>query len=146
MGFFGTKKLEENVAVPPNSGHIPAANPHVQVSAPPPPNGGARIGIDHAIMLMRSLPTEKNVALVVTVLKTTLESLNIHVADIVADAGNRQQEIDARTGQLQAEITGLEQEIAKRAEEIRRLDAARAETSKVKEYLETDDIELAEDT
>ena len=103
---------------------------------------GAPVGIDHAIMLMRSLPTDKNVDLVVRVLKTTLESLNIRVSDIVTDGAQRLQKIESRVAQLKGEISGLEQEIATRKEEISRLDAAHAETSQVKDYLEGEEIDV----
>src|SRR5206468_1636052 len=91
------------------------------------PGSSPVVGIDHAIMLMRQLPTGKNVDIVVTVLKATLESLNIRVIDIVADASQRQQQIEDRVAQLKAEIAGLEQEVAKRQEEIGRMQAALAE-------------------
>ncbi len=144
MGFFGTKKV--NVGDEDAAGQSsPAPVSSARASGK---QGGAaqgRVGIDHAIMLMRSLPTEKNPELVIAVLKTTLESLNIHVADIVADAATRENELDARAAQLKIEIASLEEEITKRAEEIRRLDAARVETSQVREYLEADDFAVAED-
>jgi predicted RNase H-like nuclease (RuvC/YqgF family) len=132
MGFFGTTRADEHGN--PGAGPVPAASP------PPADASSAkrpRVGIDHAISLVRSLPTEdENLALVVTVLKRTLESLDVNVADIVADATARQHEIDRRSQQLRAEIAQLDQEIARRSEEIDRLDSARAEASKVKEYLE----------
>src|SRR5207249_10211877 len=45
--------------------------------------------IDDAVRLMRSLPVERNADLVVRVVRTTLESLNVHVADIIGDAEQR---------------------------------------------------------
>lgn len=139
MGFFGSKKS----SVPEEEGATTASNGSVQsttgASRATAAGSRGRVGIDHAITLMRSLPTEKNPALVVSVLKTTLESLNIHVADIISDAATREDEIDTRTSQLRGEIESFEQEIAKRADEIQRLDAARAETSRVKAYLEVDE-------
>jgi hypothetical protein len=132
MGIFGEKKPDEKP---------PAAK------APPPAASkgeGPRVGIDHAITLLRSLPTEKNATLVVTVLKTTLESLGIRVADIVADASKRLQQLEGRTSQLKSEIAALEQEIAKRTEEIGRMETAHAEVAKVKEYLAAEEAEEAE--
>lgn len=134
MGFFGPKKADDRSATG-ATGQTPSP-PGTSAASP------GRVGIDHAIQLMRTLPTDKNVDLVVKVLRTTLESLNIHVSDIVADATKRQQEIEARVAQLTAEIAQLEQEIATRAEEIRRMEAAHAETTRVKEYLELDDVEV----
>ncbi|HEY8079196.1 MAG TPA: hypothetical protein VIF62_33925 [Labilithrix sp.] len=123
MALFGTKKPDEG-------------------AAPGRPEDPARVGIDHVVSLMRTLPTDKHVDVVVTVLKTTLESLDIRVADIVADAEGRLKQIDGRVGQLETEIKGLEREIATRKEEIARMQAARAETAKVKDYLETEEAQV----
>jgi hypothetical protein len=138
MALFGAKRIEEK----PESGPSQAPTSLTRVSNTP---ARPAVGIDHAIMLMRQLPTDKNVDLVVRVLKTTLESLNVRVVDIIADATRRQQDIEGRTAQLKAEIAGLEQEIAKRTDEIQRLDAAHAETTKVKEHLELDSTDLVAD-
>ena len=137
MALFGAKKED---AVQPSKA---PANPAASVApAAREPGAKPRVGIDHAITLMRSLPTDKNVDLVVTVLKTTLESLDIKVADIVTDAAQRLKQLEGRKAQLSGEIATLEQEIAKRREEIGRLDSAHAETSKVKDYLEGEAIDV----
>lgn len=141
MGFFGTKKTDEKGAEMPASEKSiapppVASRPSGPAPTPVAPGVAAAVGIDHAIGLMRTLPTDKNVDLVVTVLKTTLESLGIRVADIVADAGKRQQDIEARVAQLKAEIVALEKEMDLRVKEITRLEAAHAETTKVKQYLQ----------
>lgn len=141
MGLFGTtKKTDEKSAAAPVIEIDPAPAPASQVRSAAPPaaaaQGGARVGIDHAIALIRSLPTDKNVDLVVTVLKTTLESLGIRIADIVQDAAKRQKDIEGRVAQFKVEITALEKEIDQRANEIVRLEAAHAETTTVREYLE----------
>jgi Tfp pilus assembly protein FimV len=107
--------------------------------------GSGRVGIDHAISLIRSLPTDKNVDLVVKVLKTTLESLGIRIQDIVLDAAQRQKELQARVGQLKSEIEHLQKEIEQRSEEIVRLDAAYAETTKVRGYLDDEQVDLIPD-
>jgi len=107
MGFFGAKKGDDKAEVSGAVGQTPAP-PGVAPAAGTP----GRVGIDHAIQLMRSLPTQQNPELVVRVLKTTLESLNIHVVDIVADAAKRQQEIEARVAQLTAEIERTKAKIA----------------------------------
>ena len=132
MAFFGAKKVDEKPATSNGNSQAPASITRVSGA----PGNGPIVGIDHAIMLMRQLPTDRNVDLVVTVLKTTLESLNIRVVDIISDATRRQQDIEGRVAQLKAEIAGLEQEVAKRQDEIVRFEAAHAETSKVKDYLE----------
>ena len=58
--------------------------------APPAEGSALRYGIDEAIKLMRTLPVEENVELVVRVIKTTLESLRVRVGDIIDDASRRQ--------------------------------------------------------
>jgi hypothetical protein len=130
MGLFGTKKGEDK---PGDSAPTLGAGGLALV------NSGAgkepiRVGIDHAILLIRSLPAAQDIDLVVTVLKKTLESLNIRVADIVSDASQRQQEIETRVGALKEEIKTLEGEIEKRVDEIRRLESAHEETTRVKDY------------
>jgi hypothetical protein len=127
MGIFGAKK--EEVRAVPNV--APSAT---RVSTRP--ADAPQIGIDHAIELMRTLPTDENADLVVRVLTATLESLNIRVADIVEDAGRRQTELQTRVNQLKTEIAALEKEMELRVDEIRRLEAAHEETTQVKDHLE----------
>lgn len=92
-------------------------------------------GIQKAIELMRSLPQE-NVELVVTVVKTTLESLNVKLGTIIKDATRKQENIQSRIKVLKSEITEYEQEIATRKEEIETLEGDFKETSTVKERLQ----------
>jgi hypothetical protein len=93
-------------------------------------------GIENAIQLMRALPVDQNVELVVQVIKTTLESLRVKVADIIEDASRKQQNIESRISSLKAAIAEFEKEIAQRKEEIARLEADHAETTAVKARLE----------
>jgi hypothetical protein len=132
MALFGTKKEDMPPAPPPA---INRGGPSFEPRASGAP-GPVRVGIDHAINLMRSLPTAQDIDLVVTVLKTTLESLNIRIADIVNDASQRQHDIENRVVALKAEIQKLEGEVEARLGEIRRLEAAHEETTRVKEYLQ----------
>jgi hypothetical protein len=92
-------------------------------------------GIDKAIELMRSLPQE-NVELVVTVVKTTLESLNVRLGVIIKDATRKQENIQSRIKVLKGEIAEYEQEIATRKTEIETLETDFKETSTVKERLQ----------
>jgi len=92
-------------------------------------------GIDRAIELMRTLPSE-NIELVVQVVKFSLESVGIKLPMIIEDAIRRQKDIQGRIGVLRTEIADLEQEIKVRREEIERLDAEHRETSTVRERLE----------
>lgn len=116
MGFFG-------------SGKKPAdqTGPHRTV---------AGYGIDDAIRLMRTLPADQNPQLVVRVVKNTLESVHVHLADIIQDASTKQKALRERSAGLNQQITELESEITKRRDEIFRIEADLDETTNVKERLE----------
>ena len=102
-------------------------------AAPPPPK---RFGIDRAIQLMRSLPTEQNPELVAMVITSTLESVDMHVTEIIEDARARQADLEARIGTIKAKNSALEKEIEQGVDEIVKLEASLAETMSVKERLE----------
>ncbi|HXT97999.1 MAG TPA: hypothetical protein VN853_16990 [Polyangia bacterium] len=85
---------------------------------------------------MRSLPTEQNPELVAMVITSTLESLEMNVAEIIDDAKSRQADLEARIGSLKAKNGALEKEIELGVDEIVRLEATLAETLSVKERLE----------
>jgi hypothetical protein len=149
MGLFGKKDetpaVPEPVVQPPRSAMAqpsrapvapqpaPQAAPPAAREPAPPPRAG--YGIEQAMRLMRSLPVDKNVDLVVHVIKNTLESLNVRLSDILNDASQRQQALDARIKGLRAEILGLEKEVETRQNEISRLEADLSETTSVKEQL-----------
>ena len=92
-------------------------------------------GIQQAIELMRKLPNE-NVALVVEVVKKTLESLHVDIGAIIEDAERKQTRIEERVAKLDEEIADYEEEIAARREEIAALNADGEETRTVRERLE----------
>jgi predicted nucleic acid-binding Zn-ribbon protein len=95
-----------------------------------------RYGIERAIQLMRSLPTEQNPELVAMVITSTLESLDMHVTEIIEDARSRQADLEARIGTIKARNSALEKEIEQGVDEIVKLEATLAETLSVKERLE----------
>lgn len=137
MGMWGSKKHDHEGSAPTNgadsiAGKIltqqPDANPTTN-------NGTKAFGIDHTIKLMRSLPSNKEPALVVAVVKATLESVNVHVDDIVADALRRITEVEARMAALKAEIAGFEREMDSRLREIVDLETTYGEIVKVKDLL-----------
>jgi hypothetical protein len=102
-------------------------------------NDGApqkRFGIDRAIQLMRSLPTEQNPELVAMVIASTLESLDMNVSDIIEDADTRQLELEARIGTIKARNSELEREIELGVDEIVKLEASLAEAMSVKERIQ----------
>lgn len=110
--------------MPPSSKPGPGATP------------SKRYGIDRAIALMRSLPTEQNPELVAMVITSTLESLELSVTDIIEDARSRQADLESRIGTIKAKNSALEKEIELGVDEIVKLEASLAETMAVKERLE----------
>jgi hypothetical protein len=145
MGFFG--KRGEDKQTPQHEEGDFSDSPMEQVSlaprpvaASPPPVEEERphYTIDQAIELMRALPpsTEQNVELVVTIIKTTLESLKVRVGDIIEDASKKQKRLEDRVADLKREITDFEKEIQTRKDEIGRLETDHAETTSVKGKLE----------
>ena len=93
-------------------------------------------GIDQAIQLMRALPVDQNVELVVQVIKTTLESLKVKVSDIIDDADRKTKDLEDRVSNLKRAIADFEKEIETRKAEIARLEADHSETSSVRQRLE----------
>lgn len=93
-------------------------------------------GIEQAIHLMRALPVDQNPALVVAVIKTTLESLKVKVSDIISDAARKQKDLEDRVSNLKRAIADFEKEIETRREEIARLEADHKETTAVRGRLE----------
>jgi hypothetical protein len=116
----------------------PAPAARVIEAAPPPEpveEYDTSFGIDKAIELMRTLPSD-NVELVVQVVKLTLESTKIKITTIIEDATRKQEDIQGRIKVLKSEIADFEKEIAVRREEIGALEADFDETSMVKERLQ----------
>jgi hypothetical protein len=122
----------------------PAASATKPAAAAPAParaaQGGASMdnddyGIDKAIELMRTLPSE-NIELVVQVVKFSLESVGIHLPTIIQDAVRRQNDLQGRITALKAEIADLESEIKQRRDEIAKHEADHKETSVVRDRLE----------
>src|SRR4051812_32967513 len=107
-----------------------AVNQHVDDEPRP------HYGIEQAITLMRALPVDQNPALVVAVIKGTLESLKVKVTDIIADAERKQKDLEERVSNLKRAIADFEKEIATRKEEIERLEADHKETTAVRGRLE----------
>ena len=154
MKLFGGKKGDEKPAAAAGgddeAGYYDSPVETVSLSAAPAPKsaGSSKVivrddppatvdyGIDSAIQLMRALPVDQNVELVVQVIKTTLESLRVKVSDIIQDASRKQKDLEGRVSHLKKEIVDFEKEITQRKDEITKLDADHAETSSVKARLE----------
>jgi hypothetical protein len=107
--------------------------PRPQLADPRAPNG--RYGIVEAIQLLRSVPVEQNVELVVGVIRNTLESLNVRLPDIIEDAVQKERSLQQRIETLKGEIAEYERQIDTRSQEIGRLHGELAETTTAKERL-----------
>jgi hypothetical protein len=114
----------------------PAASSKVVVNTQADDEPRPHYGIEQAIQLMRALPVDQNPALVVAVIKTTLESLKVKVADIIGDADRKQKDLEERVANLKRAIADFEKEIETRREEIARLEADHKETTAVRARLE----------
>lgn len=101
-----------------------------------PPKKRKGYGIQDAVELMRKLPLDDNPQLVMTVIKSTLESAQVLVSDIIQDAIDRLREIENRVSTLHNEIADLEAKIESRRAEIARLEYDHAEVTTVKAQLE----------
>jgi hypothetical protein len=110
---------------------VPASSAGGTGVAPP-----GRFGIDGAMQLMRSLPTDQNPELVATVIAGTLAALNVNVADIIEDANARAIELEARIATIKAANKEREKEIELGVDEIVRLEASLAEAMSVKERIQ----------
>lgn len=132
MAIF-SKKSEPRIEVE----QIPARAP---VAAAPPPTPAApqrkAYGIADAILLMRSLPVDQNVDLVVQVIRATLASMNVKVGDIIEDAVRKEKATEAGISALHGKVADLERELEARRQDILGLEADLKETTAVKERLQ----------
>jgi hypothetical protein len=112
--------------------------PEVSAQQPPPmpPPVPRGYGIGDAIQLMRSLPVDQNVDLVVQVIRATLASTNVRVRDIIEDAHRKEKATEAGIATLHGKVADLERELEARRQEIVALEADLQETMAVTERLE----------
>jgi len=104
----------------------------------PPAASAARggYGIAEAIQLMRGLPVDQNPDLIVRVVRATLASLNVHLADIIDDATKKQKATQDRIAGAHAKVADLEKQLADHRKEIASLEADLKEMTTVKERLQ----------
>jgi hypothetical protein len=93
-------------------------------------------GIGDAIQLMRSLPVDQNVDLVVQVIRATLASMNVRVHDIIEDALRKVKGTEDGIAELHGRVADLERELSARRQEIVGLEEDLQETNAVKERLQ----------
>lgn len=91
--------------------------------------------IEDAIKLMQALPQD-NKEMVVTVVKKTLESTNINIKDIVAQADQKESRILRQKEKLEREIKQLETKISERKQRIEALIEDSKETTSVRKRLQ----------
>ena len=138
MGIFdkkSSKRKDDDFDSPSEQVDLSVATPAPEPAYEAPTTPHQDYGIEQAIALMRTLPSD-SVELVVRVVKHTLESTNIDIPTIIEDATAKEDRIDDRVALLREEIGDLEDEISRRSKEIEDLEDDRKETSMVKERLE----------
>jgi hypothetical protein len=126
MSIFGKKEGEQ---MPPTSSDNSVAAPTVA--------GGHSYGISDFIHLMRSLPLDQNTDLVVRVIRTTLESVNVHTKSLIDDAARHQEKLSGQIGTMQGKILELTKQIDVFRQETARLEVELTETRNAKERLES---------
>lgn len=92
-------------------------------------------GIEDAVRLMRSLPVDKHVELVVSVFRTTLASMGVPLRAVIDDATRREAELVGVVRSIEAEIETIEASIGQCHGQIAELEAEYAETTAVKHRL-----------
>ena len=98
--------------------------------------GRGGYGIAEAIQLLRGLPVDQNPDLVVRVVRATLASLSVHLADIIEDVNKKQKATQERIASQHAKVAELEKHLAEHRKEIAALEADLKETTTVKERLQ----------
>jgi hypothetical protein len=132
MAIFGKKQEEEHHHPHPNA--APPPSPVALAAKAPPP--AAAYGINDIMRLLRTLPIDQHAELIVRVIRTTLESVNVHASDLIGDASKQQQRLSDRITSLQTQVQDLTKQIEGHRAEIARLESELAETSSAKERLQ----------
>ena len=141
MGIFNRKDgveeifgVEEEVQAPEGSVADPRQSVQTNTSVTKGKPNPASYGIEDAIKLMRQLPNVDS-EILITVVNKTLESANIKVSEIIADAENKESNIEERNNTLSSRIAQLQNEISQLNVEIKTLTDDLKETTKVKNLL-----------
>ncbi|MEJ2444448.1 MAG: hypothetical protein P8Y42_13485 [Exilibacterium sp.] len=113
----------------------PSAPLQPKSPAAPAPKQRQGYNIEDAIELMRLLPRDNN-EIVVTVVKKTLESTHIEVADIIKGADEKENRLRELNRSLEQEIKELQEQITKRNQRINEIQADLKETVDVRERLQ----------
>ena len=94
-----------------------------------------RFGIDDAIALMRTLPTDSNAALVVRVVRATLGAVHVSIEEIVEDAVRKEARIKESIASLETQIVDLDKQLGILRREISSQQTDLKETVNVRERL-----------
>ena len=97
--------------------------------------GTPAFGIADAIRLMRSLPSDSNIDLVVRVVRVTLGAVNVSVEDIMQDAARKETVIQDDIAALQTQADDLEKQLYAKRCEIAAHETDLKETVTVRERL-----------
>lgn len=92
-------------------------------------------GIEDAIRLMRSLPTDPNIDLVVRVVRVTLSAVNVSVEDIMQDAERKEKKVRESIATLENDVADLEKQLHDKRAAISAHQADLRETATVRERL-----------
>jgi hypothetical protein len=107
--------------------------------APPPevpqPRSAAAADIEHTIRMMRVLPFDSDLELVVTVLRTTLDSLDVGIPELIEAASQRQADLDELVRAEHRKIDAHQAQIQARLDEIAALQAEDQEIRAVRKRL-----------
>ena len=131
MAMFAKKENWEQKVAAEVGGPAPAS-PQAPAKAGPP----LKYGIAETIQLMRSLPADQNVELVVRVVRATLASLNVRLPEIIDDANRKEKFVRERIADFHAKNAELEKQLEAHRQEIASLEADLKETTEVKERLQ----------
>ena len=125
-------------AAPQPVAEVPSATHELKPEAlvtPPVEPVEHRFGIDDAIQLMRSLPTDSNMALVVRVVRVTLAAVHVSVEEIVEDANRKETQVKEEITALESRVVDLDRQLAIIRSEITAKQADLKETINVRERL-----------
>jgi hypothetical protein len=107
--------------------------------APPLAPSGGGYGISEVVQLLRGLPETQagqSAELVVRVVRATLASLNVRLADIIDDANRKQKVAHDRIVAVHTQMAELERQLESHRREIATLEGDLKELTAVKERLQ----------
>jgi hypothetical protein len=105
------------------------------IEAPVEGAGNPAFGIADAIRLMRSLPADPNMDLVVRVMRVTLGAVNVSVEEIMQEAIQKETKVRGLIAVLDSEVGDLEKQLYAKRCEIAAHQADLKETATVRERL-----------